>query len=159
MKYGLIILLALLIVGSCTSEKSTIAPETCNPVFHADSLTVEVNHIFLVLIGTWVWEVSATYNYELEECSGKIHTHEFTFVEPGEIFTIQDNTVTNCGEPTDVELEKSVSFLTPDDIFAGLDSVTVYFTLSGLFQQCDCCSVDSIAPISWSDTVRAEVID
>ncbi len=149
----------MVVLVSCSSEDSVIKPDPCTPFFHAESLHVEVEHIYLPLPGIWAWGITATYKYELEGCSGKIHTHEFNFSELGETLADYDNSIADCFEPTDVQLDKTVRKMTTDDLFNGYDSVTVYFTLRGLFQQCSGGSADSIAVISWSDTVRAKVID
>ena len=162
MKYILIVLAVFILISSCSGDESTTAPENpepCHPVFYAESLQVEVRHIYITLLKKWVWEARATYDYELEGCRGKIHTHEFTFIELGKTFLDHDNSIADCHEPIDVKLEKITSVSTFDNLFSGYDSVTVYFTLSGLFQQCNCCSADSIAAISWNDTVVARVID
>ena len=159
MKRSLSILAALVILVSCSDEDTITTPEPCTPSFNADSLQVEVRHIYLPLLQQWVWGVTATYKYELEGCSGKIHTHEFTFSEVGAMLFDIDNTIADCFEPINVQLDKTVNASIFDDVFNGYDSVTVYFSLRGLFQQCSGGSADSIAAISWSDTVRAEVID
>ena len=154
---GICALLAVIV--SCSDEDTVTKPEPCNPFFHAESLQIEVQYIFLPYIKIWAWDVAASYKYELEGCSGKIHTHEFTFNELGDTLVDFDDTIADCIEPINVKLEKDAGVLTTDDLFNGYDSVTVYFTLRGLFQQCSRGSSDSIAAIEWSDTVRAEVID
>ena len=161
MKQIIIVLAAIVFMSSCSGEDKITDTELepCIPFFYAESLKVEVRHIYLTLIDKWVWDASATYKYELEGCRGKIHTHEFTFVELGKTFVDHYDSIDNCNEPIDVQLEKTANVWTFDNLFDGYDSVTVCFTLSGLFQQCSCCSADSIAAISWNDTVRAEVID
>ena len=159
MKRIICIMAALLVVNSCSDEEKITAPDLCFPTFHAESLQVEVRHIYLPFLNRWVWDVAATYNYMLEGCRGKIHTHEFVFSEIGETLVNQDNTIADCFEPINVQLEKSVSVLTFNDIFQSYDSVTVYFRLQGLFQRCGRGSADSVAAISWCDTVRAEVVN
>lgn len=149
----------LAVIVSCSDEDTVTKPEPCNPFFHAESLHIEVQHIFLPFIKIWAWNTTATYKYELEGCSGKIHTHEFKYIELGETLIDFDNTIADCIEPINVQLEKNTSVLTTDDLFNGYDSVTVYFTLRGLFQQCSGGSNDNIAAIVWSDTVRAEVME
>ena len=159
MKYLIVVIAALVLINSCSDEDSISKPDSCIPFFSAESLQVEVRHIFIKVINIWVWEATATYKYKLEGCSGKIHTHEFNFNELDSTFIEQDKSIADCIEPADVQLEKTVSVSTFDDIFAGYDTVTVYFTLSGLFQQCSSGSADSIEVIFWSDTIRALVID
>lgn len=156
----LVVVFAMLaIVVSCSDEDTVIKPEPCNPFFHAESLAIEVQHVFLPHLKIWAWDVTATYKYELEGCSGKIHTHEFTFFELEKTLIDFDDTIADCIEPVNVQLDKDAGVLTTEDLFNGYDSVTVYFTLRGLFQQCSGGSSDSIAAIVWSDTVRTEIID
>ncbi len=160
MKRILVILaVVVVVVVSCSDDDSITAPEPCTPFFSAESLQVVVEYIYLPLLDVWVWGAKATYKYELYGCSGKIHTHEFVFSEPGETLTVHDNTIADCFEPIDIQLDKTARVSTTDDLFAGFDSVTVFFTLRGLHQQCYSGAVDSIAPIIWSNTVRAEVLD
>jgi hypothetical protein len=155
---SLVILLAILL--SCSDEETVAPPEPCTPFFHAESLQVEIDRIYLPLIGIHVWTTEATYKYRLEGCSGKIHTHEFSFREVTETFVDYDGSIADCFEPTDIDLYKTVGDLTSDDeIFTGYDSVTVYFTLRGLFQQCYGGSADSIDAIVWSDSVRVRLND
>lgn len=159
MKRLLGIIAVCVVIISCSGEDTVTTPDSCTPFFYAESLQVEVEHIYIPLLDIWVWGVIATYTYELGGCSGKIHTHEFTFSELGETLIDQDNTIADCFEPIDVQLDKTIKISTADDLFFGLDSVTVCFTLRGLHQQCSGGTADSIAAIVWSDTVRAEVID
>jgi len=147
------------ILSSCSGEDAVAPPEPCTPFFYAESLQVEVQHIYFPLLKLSIWDATATYKYELEGCRGKIHTHEFIFSELGETLVDQDNEIPDCFEPINVQLDKTARAFTTDDLFNGYDSVTVYFTLRGLFQQCSGGAADSIAAILWSDTVRAEVID
>lgn len=158
MKRLLGIIAVLTVFISCSGEDTVTSPDPCTPFFYAESLQVEVQHIYLPLLKIWIWDATATYKYELEGCRGIIHTHEFAFNELGEVLVDQDNTIADCFEPINVQLDKTVRASTTDDLFNGYDSVTVYFTLRGLFQQCSGSTADSIAAILWSDTVRAEVI-
>lgn len=90
MKNLLIITVALLAIYSCSEGDSVVEPEQCDPctpIFHAESLYVKVEHVWLPYVQIWVWDVSATYRYSLEGCSGKIHTHEFSFDEIGDTLT------------------------------------------------------------------------
>jgi hypothetical protein len=159
MKKFLLAIVMLTVLHSCSDEDVVTEPELCHPFFHAESLRIEVQHIPLPLFKIWVWYAVAKYKYELEGCSGKIHTHIFTFAELGKKLIDIDDTVADCSEPMNVQLFKETFAVTDENIFAGYDSLTVYFTLRGIFQRCNGGSAVSVRAIVWSDTVRAEVID
>ena len=109
------------------------------------------------MLDRWIAEATATYNYELTGCSGTIHTHSMAFSEFGSLLIVTDPSTTACAEPIDVQLERTVNLSAFNDLFAGYDSVTVHFSILGLFQECSGGSADSIAEISWTDSVRVQV--
>jgi hypothetical protein len=158
LKKILILIVILLLLGSC-SEENTTAPETVDTFFRAESLKVELMHIYITYLNVWAWQLTATYQYELKGSSGKIHTHTFYFEEIDTDIVKEDMQIADCSEPIDVELNKYLTGMILDDLFAGFDSVTVYFSLTGVFQECSGGSADSISVITWSDTIRADVID
>jgi len=160
MKRLLVLVFLFALVLSCSDEETLAPIEPCTPAFYADSLEVEIELIYFPLLRLNVWVATADYKCRLEGCRGKIHTHQFEFSEIPEILTDYDDSIADCIEPVGIDLYKTGEAVsTNDDIFTGYDSVTVYFTLKGLFQQCSGSSADSIDAIVWSDTLRVRLND
>ena len=153
---GIFAILALLV--SCSGEDIVAPPEPCNTSFSVDSLQIEVWHLYLEDYDTWHWFVLASYWYEINDYKGCIESHEFIFPETGDTLRwINHYIPLNCA-PTEGRFYFGGGPSTQNDLFTGYDSLTVYFTLKGQFQLC-CGGLDSLETITWSDTVRVEVID
>lgn len=158
MKRIILVLVIVLSVGACSDDKST-APEPVETSFRVGALNVELFYLYHPYLQLWAWELHATYKYEIEGSPGKIYTHWLYFEEADIDIVKDDFGADDCCEPADVEMDKYLTGLMLNDYFAGLDSVTVQFSLQGVFQDCSEGTADSIGAITWSDTVRARVID
>jgi hypothetical protein len=155
MKKAILVIAIFILVNSCSDENST-APEhePIQPLFTADSLRVNVWFDY----GLFEWIADAGYKCKFEGYSGKIHTHAFTFIDLG--LTLFDRRSTaDCYFQIGEETDRWVGITFYNDDLGNHDSVTVYLTLTGQFQDCSGGTVDSIAPISWSGFSRAKVIE
>lgn len=155
----MIILVAFILLFVACSDERTTNPESVETFFRAEALHVELIYINVAYLDECAWELHSRYDYELEGSAGKIHTHTFYFKEIDMYIVKDDSDLADCCEPEGMKLQKYITGLMLDDYFAGLDSVTVYFSLEGAFQDCSGGTADSIGAISWSRAVRAEVID